>query len=380
MSKFAIYALSVLAVALGILGCVKTRDNVQISQEYGLRDAFKDKFLIGSTVKDVHISGEDSNTVKIIRRHFNTIVAENVMKPEKINPKNGYYNWGPADDFVEFGEQNDMFIVGNCLIWHSHVAPWFFFDRNGNYVNVDTLKQRMHDYVFAVVGRYKGRVHGWDVINDAVLDDGSYRKSPYYEILGEEYIPYALELAHEADPDAQLYINDFGMDNPARRSKYVKIINDLKRRGIRIDAIGMKCHLGLNNPQISELEESIGIFSDLGCKVIITELDMSVLHSGAEGNKERCSETAFVSEESNPYSTGLPREVEELWNARMDSVFGICLRHSDVVLLVSANGVTDSDSWKNDWPIKGRTDYPLLFDRSYRMKPFLQKYINKEKA
>lgn len=376
MRKFAIFAFAVSALVLAILGCVRARDSVQLSQEYGLKDVFKDKFLIGGTVKDVHVSGEDSNTVNIIKRHFNTIVAENVMKPEKINPKNGYYNWGPADDFVEFGEQNDMFIVGNCLIWHSHVAPWFLFDRNGNYVNVDTLKQRMHDYVHAVVGRYKGRVHGWDVIDDAVLDDGSYRQSPFYEIMGEEYIPYAFELAHEADPNAQLYINDSDMSNPARRSKYVEIVHNLKKRGVRIDAVGMKCHLGLNNPRISDLEETIGIFSDLGCKVIIAELDMSVLHPVADGGDSL--EASYDAEESNLYAKGLPQEVETLWNSRMDSVFTVCLRHSDVVSRVSACGVTDSDSWKNDGPIKGRTDYPLLFDRNYNMKPFLHKYFNKE--
>lgn len=336
-----------------------------------LKDAFAGKFLIGVAVNDNQVLGRDSLAKEIIRKHFNTIVAENVMKSEELNPQKGVYNWEPADRFVDFGVENDMFVVGHTLVWHSQLAPWFPYDDNGNYVSPDTLRERMRTYIHDVVGRYKGRVKGWDVVNEVINDDGSYRKSPFYEILGEEYIPYAFELAHEADPDAELYLNDYAMDNPAKREAYVKLLNDLKKRGLRVDAIGMQSHAGMDYPDFEEYEKSMEAFIGTGTKVMMTEWDMSALPSITQS--ANIADTTAFRKEMNPYIDGLPADVDSVWNARMATMLDIAMRHSDDVIRVNAWGVIDRDSWKNSWPMRGRTDYPLLFDREYKMKPFIRK-------
>lgn len=362
------------ALACAAVGCGKKTTESAV-QPYGLKDAFKGHFLFGAAINEDQVSGRDSIATDIIKTHFNTIVAENVMKSEKLNPKQGYYNWAPADEFVKFGEDNDMFIVGHCLVWHQQLATWFPYDAQGQYVSADTLKNRMRDYIFTVVGRYKGRVHAWDVVNEAIDDDGSYRHSPYYDILGEEFIPYAFELAHEADPDAELYINDYGMEKPARCERYIQIVNDMKARGIRIDGIGMQGHMGMDNPWMHEFESALEALAGTGCKIMLTEWDMSALPTITD-NADITENTAYA-DSLNPYINGLPAEVEARWSERMDSVLAICIDHSDCFSRINVWGVSDGDSWRNDWPIKGRTEYCLLFDRNHQMKPFLTKYLKK---
>lgn len=343
------------------------------ASEKSVKDAFGDKFLIGAAVNVNQVNGTDSCGAALVKKHFNSIVAENCMKSEVIHPEQNRYFWDDADRLVEFGEANDINVTGHCLIWHSQLAPWFVYDSEGNYVCADTLKQRMKDHISALMGRYKGRIIGWDVVNEAILDDGSYRQSPFYEILGEEYIPLAFQYAHEADPDAQLYYNDYAMNRPEKRETVVKLVNDLKNRGLRIDAIGMQGHMGMDYPQIEEFEQSIKDFAATGCKVMITEWDMSALPTVTQS--ANISDTAEYEKKLNPYPDGLPDEVAQEWNDRMQMFFELFLKHSDDISRVTFWGVSDGDSWKNDWPIKGRKEYPLLFDRSYELKPFMKTLI-----
>ncbi|MDE6693248.1 MAG: endo-1,4-beta-xylanase [Muribaculaceae bacterium] len=369
----------IIATAVGALmmtGCSSEKqkhDDGTTPYEPALKDVFKEKFLIGSAINQYQVAGEDTAATNLVKKHFNTVVAENVMKSEEINPQKGIYEWKLADDFVNWGNANDMFVVGHCLVWHSQLAKWFVYDDKGNYVSPDTLRQRMHDYITSVVSRYKGKVKGWDVVNEAIMDDGSYRNSPFYEILGEEYIPLAFLYANEADPDAELYINDYGMNHPGKRDKYVEIVNKLKRQGLRIDGIGMQAHMGMDYPDFDEFEESIEAFASTGSNVMITELDMSALPTITESAD--VSESSALNVNMNPYPDGLPTEVDSLWNQRMSTVMDILLRHSDVISRVNFWGVTDGDSWKNSWPMKGRKEYPLLFDRDYQMKPFMKEYL-----
>jgi GH35 family endo-1,4-beta-xylanase len=232
----------------------------------------------------------------------------------------------------------------------------------------------MKEHITTIVTRYKGRIHGWDVVNEAILEDGSYRKSPFYLILGEEFIPLAFEYAHAADPDAELYLNDYGMNNKGRRDTYVKIAGDLKARGLRIDGIGMQSHVGMDYPDMQEYEESLLAFAGTGCNVMITEWDMSALPSINFG--ANVSDTVAFKASMNPYTEGLPEDVDALWNSRMKALMDLYLKHADKITRVTAWGVADGDSWKNDWPMEGRTDYPLLFDRNHQPKPFLKEYMN----
>lgn len=347
------------------------------AEEPTLKDVFKDKFLIGTAMNTWQVAGMDTAAQNVVKKHFNSIVAENCMKCEVIHPEENRYDFTSADSLVAFGEANEMTIIGHCLIWHSQCAPWFWVDDKGKFVTPEVLKQRMKDHIHTVVGRYKGRIHGWDVVNEAIVEDGSYRNSPFYQILGEEFIPLAFQYAHEADPDAELYLNDYGMNVSGRRDTYVKIIKNLQERGLRIDAIGMQGHMGMDYPSFDEFEESLLAYAGTGIKVMITELDMSALPS--VNFSANITDTVAFRKSLNPYTEELPDSASQVWNNRMKDVFNLFLKHADKITRVTAWGVTDKDSWKNDFPVKGRTDYPLLFDRNYEPKPFIKEMINQSK-
>ena len=214
------------------------------------------------------------------------------------------------------------------------------------------------------------------MVNEAIVEDGSYRKSKFYEILGEEFIPLAFQYAHEADPDAELYYNDYGMDVQGRREGVVKLVRSLKEKGLRIDAVGMQGHMGMDYPDIQKFEESMLAFASAGVKVMITEWDMSALPTALRS--ANISDTVAFKKTLNPYPQELPDSVSQAWNKRMQQFFQLFEKHADIVTRVTAWGVTDSDSWKNDFPIRGRRDYPLLFDRNYQPKEFIQKMIDKQ--
>lgn len=341
-----------------------------------LKEAVGDKFLVGVALNTRQSSGRDTAAVRLINQHFNSIVAENCMKSAAIHPTEDRYDFRDADRFVDFGTQNGMAVIGHCLIWHSQVPAWFFVGEDGKDVTPEVLKQRMKDHIYTVVGRYKGRVKGWDVVNEAIVEDGSYRKSKFYEILGEEFIPLAFQYAHEADPDAELYYNDYGMNVPGRRDAVVKMVNSLKEKGLRIDALGMQGHMDMHYPSPEQFEQSIVAFAATGCKVMVTEWDMSALPFVS--SSANITDTAEYKAKLNPYPDGLPEQVSQAWNRRMKEFFDLFVKHSDVITRVTVWGLTDGDSWKNGFPVHGRTDYPLLFDRNYIAKPFIQEiFLNK---
>lgn len=349
-----------------------------ITEEPALKDVFGDKFLVGVAVNVRQSSEVDTASVKIIKKHFNSIVAEDCMKSANIHPEEDRYNFKQADQFVKFGQENNMAIIGHCLIWHSQLAPWFCVDQKGNNVSAEVLKQRMKDHITTIVTRYKGKIKGWDVVNEAIEEDGSYRKTKFYEILGEEYIPLAFQYAHEADPDAELYYNDYGMNVPGRRDAVVKLVNSLKAKGLRIDAVGMQGHMGMDYPTIEDFEASMLAFAGTGVKIMITEWDMSALPTVKRS--ANISDTVTFRKAMNPYPEALPDSVSAVWNARMKAFFNLFLKHADIVERVTAWGVSDGDSWKNNFPVRGRKEYPLLFDRNYEMKPFLKELINENKT
>ena len=359
----------------GILAAACAGGTTQ-TKEIGLKDVVGNKFLVGAALNVRQSSGADTSSLKIVKRHFNSIVAENCMKSEEIQPREGEFFFDEADKFVNFGIENNMSIIGHCLIWHSQCPDWFFTDDKGNNVSPEILRQRMKTHISTVVGRYKGKIKGWDVVNEAIVEDGSYRKSKFYEILGEEFIPLAFQYAHEADPNAELYYNDYGMNVKGRREGVVKLIRSLKEKGLRIDAVGMQGHMGMDYPAIKEFEESMLAFAAEGVKVMITEWDMSALPTARQS--ANISDTVAFRKSLNPYPDALPDSVNTAWNKRMDEFFTLFEKHSDIVTRVTAWGVSDGDSWKNDFPVRGRKDYPLLFDRNYQPKDFIRKMIEEK--
>ena len=198
--------------------------------ELGLKNAFKDKFYIGTALNTGQITGRDTASIRVVKEHFNSIVAENIMKSALLQPQEGQFSFDLADGFVQFGEQNKMHIHGHTLIWHSQAPRWFFTDSQGNNVSPEVLTQRMKTHISTVVGRYKGRVHSWDVVNEAIMDNGTWRKTKFYEILGEDFTKLAFQFAHEADPKAKLYYNDYSMENPGRRDGIVAMVKKLQQQ------------------------------------------------------------------------------------------------------------------------------------------------------
>lgn len=337
-------------------------------QEIPLKDAFKDHFLIGAAINYQQIMKKDTIGYNLLKKHFNSITAENIMKWEEIHPRPGVYNFAPADSFVALGQSLNMFIVGHTLVWHNQTPRWVFEDEKGKPVCRDTLLKRMRDHIYTVVGRYKGKVKGWDVVNEALNEDGTLRKSKWLEIIGEDYIEKAFQYAHEADPDAELYYNDYNMPKPSKRDGAIAIVKRLKEKNIRIDGIGMQGHYDLKSPKVEDFEESIKKFSELGVKVMITEMDIDVLPGrdiifGAEVTVRLEGKPEF-----DPYKTGLPDSMQVVLANRYKEFFEVLLKHSDKVSRVTFWGVHDGQSWLNYWPVRGRTNHPLIFDRQGQPK------------
>ncbi len=350
--------------------------NGETKKEPGLKDALGDKFEIGVALNTRQSSGRDTLATQIVQQHFNAIVAENCMKSGELLKDDKTYDFTQADEFVQFGVDNNLNIVGHTLIWHSQLPRWFCVDDNGENVSPDELKERMRNHIHTVVGRYKGKIKGWDVVNEAILEDGSYRNSQFYQILGEEFIPLAFEYAQEADPDAQLYYNDYNEWYPGKRETVVRLINTLKERGIRIDGIGMQGHIGLNGPSLEEYQATIDDYANAGVKVLVTELDMSALPEPRRIVGANLTDTESYRQEIDPYTDGLPEEVALEWNNRMMDFFNLFIENSDHIIRVTMWGVSDGDSWKNGFPVRGRTDYPLLFDRDHNPKPVVTQLIS----
>lgn len=344
-------------------------------KEPGLKDAFEGKFILGAAVNVRQILGADVKGDSVLFRHFGAIEPENCMKSAEIMPVFGQYNWDMADKYVEFGEKNGLEVFGHCLIWHSQCTPDFCYDKEGNLISPELLKERMKQHISTVVGRYKGRIKGWDVVNEAVLEDGSYRESPFYQILGREFIPWAFQCAQEADPGCELYYNDYSMHEPGKLNTTIEMVKDLQARGIRIDAVGFQAHIGMDYPDLELYQSHIRrVKDDAGVDVCITELDMSILPTVT-----RSADVSMTGEDwqaaLNPWPDGnFPQDVQDAWNARMGEVLDMFLRNSDAVRRINVWGICDSDSWKNGWPIPGRMDAPLWVDRNYNLKPFLHKY------
>lgn len=340
-----------------------------------LKKAFENSFLVGAAVNTQQMSFQDTAAIRVLKEHFNAIVPENCMKIQPIQPQEGTFNFTDADRFVAFGKPHGMFVTGHTLVWHSQVPDWFFTGKDGNEVSREVLIERMRTHITTVVSRYKGQVKGWDVVNEAVEDDGTLRKSKFLRIIGKEYIRMAFEFAHAADPDAELYYNDYSMALPRKRQGVVMLAKELLEAGIPLSAIGMQGHLGLHFPSVNEFEKSILAFSGLGVKVMITELDLSVLPEPSHRTGADLSRNETYRKELNPYTDGVPEAKEKEWQARYLDFFNLFLKHADKISRVTLWGISDGNSWRNNFPVKGRTDYPLLFDRAYRAKPIVRSLI-----
>jgi endo-1,4-beta-xylanase len=367
LNPWTIMAFLKLTAASQVLCCFLALNAAQGAAVPSLKDVFSDHFLIGAALNARQFSGQDVRTAALVARHFNSITAENILKWKWVHPREDGYDFGQADQFVRFGETHGMSIIGHTLVWHQQVPDWVF-TKDGKPADRDTLIERMRDHIETVVGRYKGRIDGWDVVNEALDDRGNLRQTEWLRIIGPDYIAMAFEFAHKADPGAELYYNDYSLEHPPKREGAVKLIRELLARGLPVHGVGLQSHNSMDFPKPAELEASIKAFAALGVKCMITEMDIDVLPS-ARGGSADISLRQEQSDRINPYASGLPDEMQQALARRYAELFEVLVAHSKDISRVTFWGATDAYSWLNNWPVRGRTNHPLLFDRQGAPKP-----------
>ncbi|MGV3615746.1 MAG: endo-1,4-beta-xylanase [Fimbriimonas sp.] len=337
-----------------------------------LKDAFRGKLAIGTAVSTGVLQGRDAATERLVRTHFSALTAENAMKPDALQPREGEFTFADADRLVAIGKASGARVVGHTLVWHSQTPRWFFEGKDGQPVTREVALDRLRTHIKTVVGRYRGRVKEWDVVNEAINDGpGVLRNTPWLRAIGEDYIAEAFRAAHEADPDAILIYNDYNIEQDYKRPKARELLKKLVDQKVPIHGVGIQAHWRMPNPPFAETEKAIQEFSALGLKVMFTELDLGVLPTRYQGAD--ISRTEAMTPEQvavmNPYTKGLPDEVAQQHAERLGEAMRLFLRHRNVVTRVTFWGVHDGSSWLNDFPVRGRTDYPLLFDRELKPKP-----------
>jgi endo-1,4-beta-xylanase len=350
-----------------------------------LKDVYKDAFLIGAAVNPSVTSGRDQASQDIVIKHFNSITVENAMKASSINTQPGVYNWGPADDYVAFGEKNKMFIIGHTLVWHNQVPTWFFTNAAGKPNTKEEQIERLRSHIEAVAGRYAGRIHGWDVVNEIFENDGSYRSNNWVNAMGngDTLVKYAFIFAAKYAPNTELYYNEFNAWRPTKRDAIVRMVKMLQKENIRIDGVGMQGHWGLNYPKNQYIEDAIDAYAACGVKVMITELDVDVLPLSKEGqiagwaaNADKQLQLEEFEIFLDPYKEGLPDSVQNQLTKRYEDLFSIFYKKRDKISRVTFWGIHDGTSWKNGSPIPNRTNYPLLWGRQHKPKPALDAVLS----
>jgi endo-1,4-beta-xylanase len=374
--KTSLFIFALLMVSASCSKKLNDNSNEQESQ-ISLSDAYKNNFFIGAAISEDQILEKDNRSLSIVRNQYNTITPENAMKWMFLQPSPNKFEFEIADKYVEFGLNNKMHIVGHTLVWHSQLADFM------NEVTDKTIMSNyVNNHINTILKRYKGKIDTWDVVNEALNEDGTLRESIFLKTLGENYIIDAFKLAEKVDPDAELAYNDYNLCSPKKREGAIRLIKNLQKENAKINAVGIQAHWQLNTPSIDEIEKSIIAFEDLGVKVMFTELDISVLPNpwevvgaGVEQNFDQ-----FIGDpKMNPYPEILPDYMLQKQAKRYEDIFKLFLKHEDKISRVTFWGVTDKTSWLNDWPIKGRTNYPLLFDRSYQSKEAYQSILDLKK-
>jgi endo-1,4-beta-xylanase len=332
-------------------------------QDVALKDLMPKGTVIGVAINQRQSDGVDTAAVGIITKQFNQISPENLLKFQPVHPAADRYAFEAQDRYVQFGVDRKMQVIGHTLVWHQQTPAWVFQGADGTPADRETLLARMRDHIHTVVGRYKGKIHGWDVVNEAIDEDGSLRKAPWRDGIGDDYVAKAFEFAREADPNAELYYNDYNLEKPAKRAGVIRLVKDLRALGLRVDGIGNQAHWRLETPTIAEIEDALVDLHSTGLKVMYTELDVNLLPNAGRG-----ADPAVA----NPYATGLPDEQQQQLAKRYADIFGVIVKHRDSVSRVTFWGLSDADSWLN----RGRMNYPLLWDRQRQPKPAFQAVVD----
>ncbi|RPD51945.1 endo-1,4-beta-xylanase [Paracnuella aquatica] len=356
--------LSVACAGILAAGCSSSRKATTTAGTPSLKEVFKKEFVIGTALNADQIEGKDAGAAALVPQQFNAITPENIMKAEVMHPEWGRYNFDLADKLVEYGKKNNIQINAHTLIWHSQLPPFM-----RRMKSADSVRMFMTEHINTIAGRYDGKVYSWDVVNEALEEDGTMRKSVFLNTLGEDFVVEAFRLAQKASPNSKLYYNDYNIEEPKKRAGAIRLIKKIQAAGVRIDGVGIQGHWRAYDVPLKNIEESIQEFSALGIQVAFTELDLGVLPNPWDGNIADVNRTAANSERMNPYAAGLPDSMQANLTKGYEDLFRLFLKYQDKIERVTFWGVNDGQSWLNDWPIRGRTNYPLLFDRNFKPKP-----------
>ncbi|HZG26793.1 MAG TPA: endo-1,4-beta-xylanase [Chitinophagaceae bacterium] len=343
----------------------KSTNSLQQQDPKGLKDYYKDYFMVGVAVSPNSLKTDEA---ALILKHFNSITPENAMKMGPIHPEENRYNWKDADSIVAFAQRNGLKVRGHNLLWHEQTPPWLFKDKDGKTVSKEVLLARLKDHINTVVTRYKGKIYAWDVVNEAIDDDSSkfLRNSPWYQITGEEFIAKAFEYAHAADPDAQLFYNDYNTETPEKRDRIYRLLKQLLDARVPVHAVGLQGHWSIyNDPTEQNLRDAISKFASLGLKVQVTELDISIYRWEKNRREKRAGE-------SDTYTSELEQKQADVY----DMVFKIFRENKQVLTGITFWNISDRYTWLDTYPVRGRKNYPLLFDKNLQPKKAYWKVVN----
>lgn len=329
-----------------------------------LREAAGDRLIIGAGIRSMMLDRPEMEPV--IGQQFNGITPAFEMLSRHTEKEKGQFNFKASDKIVDWALKNKMTVHGHSLIWHATTPDWLFQDEQGKPLPREAALENMKHHITGVVKHFKGRVKGWQVVNEAIMpgSTGKLRDTPAYRAIGEDYVHKAFEFAHAADPDAELSYNDYNIESGTRHEATLKLVKSIRDAGLRIDAVGLQGHYGVDWPTTESIENGIKAFIDAGFDVHITELDVDPL--------PRKGRTADVDDKEkeglDPYKDGFPDEMQKKLADRYSELFGLFLKHPRVKR-VTFWGVNDQFSWLNHHPVKGRTNHPLLWDRNMKAKP-----------
>ncbi|MBO9683965.1 MAG: endo-1,4-beta-xylanase, partial [Flavisolibacter sp.] len=330
-----------------------------------LKEVFKNDFLIGTAMDTEQIEEKNPGAARLIPEQFNAVTPENIMKAEVIHPEWNRYDFDLADKLVAYAKKHNLKVNGHTLIWHSQ-TPAFL----RGIKSADSIRQFFENHITTVASRYDGKIDSWDVVNEALNEDGTLRNSIFLQKLGDNYIVEAFRLAQKAAPNTKLYYNDYNIEQPKKRAGAIEIVKKIKAAGVRIDGVGIQGHWHMDNPPLENIEQSIKEFAALGVEVMFTELDLSALpNPRGRANSADISNTAQYNEQINPYTKGLPDSAQQKLAKSYADIFNLFLKYKNNISRVTFWGVDDGQSWLNGFPVRGRTNHPLLFDRQFQPKP-----------
>lgn len=361
-------------VWLALAGCAGSKKAQNANTLPALREVFKKDFAIGTALNNRQIAGRDTAAARLIPQQFDAATPENMMKAALLHPEWNRYYFDEADKLVAYAQQHNIKVNAHTLIWHSQLPA---FMRRIN--SADSVRQFMQDHITTVAGRYDGKVYSWDVVNEALNEDGTMRKSVFQQKLGDDFVVEAFRLAQKAAPHTRLYYNDYNIEQPAKRAGAIALIKKMQAAGVRIDGVGIQGHWSVEHLPLEQIEKSIQEFGALGIEVMFTELDLSVLPSPRGITGADVNQSAAYNDKINPYRNGLPDSMQTKLADSYGQLFDLFLKYKDKVSRVTFWGVDDGQSWLNDFPVRGRTNYPLLFDRKLQPKPAFYSVIDAKK-